>query len=176
DFLVDDGLRPDSECSRAEERCQRTANYSLPTLRQPSHQHALSDEKPHPGRSGAAQRGGYVDAHCHIGRDRENREEATKNYKKGIAWWMGQAEGVSGRDVLARVPHRGGRGERDQIKKESQQRRDGSGLVRRPVVEILRRADGCCHQLMTELPLACKYHRDVVLVGRLDHFLVANRS
>src|SRR5690606_41224854 len=52
-----------------------------------------------------------------------------------IARRMRQAQGIRGGDVLARVPHRGLWRERDEVEQERRTRRDGSGVVRRAIIE-----------------------------------------
>src|SRR5688500_10642852 len=47
-----------------------------------------------------------------------------------------QSQPVCGRDVLARIPHRRRRGERDQVQREAKAARDGGGEIGWAVVEL----------------------------------------
>ena len=55
-------------------------------------------------------------------RDRQDREDASEQDEERIARRMRKAERVRGGDVLARVPHRRGRREREQVEQRSTSR------------------------------------------------------
>ena len=59
-----------------------------------------------------------------VRRDRQNREHAADDDEERIARRVRQAERVRRGDVLARVPHRGGRRERDEVEHQRRERHD----------------------------------------------------
>ncbi len=136
DLLVDDRLVPHRERRRADEGAEHAADDPLPPLREPAHEHALGDEEPHRRRGRARERRQHVDAHGHVGRDGEQGEHAPQQHEERIPRRVREPHDVRRREVLARVPHRRGRRQGEEIEQQHGRARDRGGEIRRSVVEL----------------------------------------
>ena len=68
--------------------------------------------------------------------DGQQREELADQDEERVPRRVRQSEDVRGGDVLARVPHRGGRRQGHDVEAEHEHRRDAGREVRRAVVEV----------------------------------------
>ena len=143
DLLVHDRLIPDGERRRADERRRarrRAPAASAPGTSRPGSRSVMRNHMPADTALQIAARMLMRTATVvAIGRIENTRPMMTKS---GLPGGWGSPKRVRRRDVLARVPHRRGRRQGDQVQHECAERDAEGGSVRRAVVELGRRGGG----------------------------------
>ncbi len=135
DLLVDDRLVPHGEGGCRDQGRGSSAQEAEALVVGEEGHHPVDDEEPECGGHAAVRRREEVDLHC--GRKRQRREQqfpsAGQQDEDGVPGRVWDANDMGGGDVLARVPERRGRRQRDHVEQEDRESGDARVAVGRCV-------------------------------------------